>query len=98
MCIPDMQLASFLSTLLSEGDTIIDFRKINQFVSKEMRKALKGNDLEYAFNATSEHSSCNNLSQVLANKGKLITVLVFPEILKDISPQSEQSMTMVGSP
>lgn len=73
-------LASFLSTLLSEGDTIIDFRKINQFVSKEMRKALKGNDLEYAFIATSEYSSCNNLSQVLANKGKLIPVLAFPEI------------------
>ena len=73
-------LASFLATMLREGDTIVDFRKINQFVSKEMRKALKENDLEYAFNATSVHSSCNNLSQVLENKGKLIPVLAFPEI------------------
>ena len=73
-------LASFLSTLLSEGATIIDFRKINRFVSKEMRKSLKGNDLEYAFNATRKHSSCKNLSQVLANKGKLIPVSAFPEI------------------
>ena len=87
----------FVETLVSEGDTIIDYRKGHDFVVGEMRKALRGNDLKYAFDATSEHGSYNNLSQVLADKGKLTLVLPFPEILKDIPPHIEQSTTMAGS-
>ena len=87
----------FVETLLCEGDTIIDYRKGHEFVVEEMRKALKGKDLKYAFDATSEHGSYNNLSQVLADKGKLTLVLPFPEILKDIPPHIEQSTTMAGS-
>ena len=87
----------FVETLLSEGDTIIDYRKGHEFVVEEMRKALKGRDLKYAFDATSEHGSYNNLSQVLADKGKLTLVLPFPEIMKDIPPHIEQSTTMAGS-
>ena len=87
----------FVETLLCEGDTIIDYRKGHEFVVEQMRKALKGKDLKYAFDATSEHGSYNNLSQVLADKGKLTLVLPFPEILKDIPPHIEQSTTMAGS-
>ncbi|CAF9912950.1 MAG: hypothetical protein ALECFALPRED_008442 [Alectoria fallacina] len=87
----------FVKTLLGEGDTIIDYREGNESVVEEMRKALKGNHLKYAFDATSEHGSYNNLSQVLADKGKLTLVLPFPEILKDIPPHIEQSTTMAGS-
>ncbi|MCJ1449814.1 hypothetical protein MMC28_000142 [Mycoblastus sanguinarius] len=87
----------FVKTLLSESDTIIDYRKGSEFVVEEMRKALKGHDLKYAFDATSEHGSYNNLSQVLADKGRLTLVLPFPEILKDIPPHIEQSTTMAGS-
>ena len=87
----------FVQTLLSEGDTVIDYRKGNEFVVEEMRKALKGHDLKYAFDATSEHSSYNNLSQVLADKGRLTLVLPFPEIRKEIPPHIEQSTTMAGS-
>ena len=87
----------FVEKLLSEGDTIIDYRKSHEFVVDEMRKALKGNDLKYAFDATSEHGSFNSLSEVLANKGKLTLVLPFPEILKEIPPHIEQSTTMAGS-
>lgn len=87
----------FVETLISESDTIIDYRKGNDFVVEEMRKALKGNDLKYAFDATSEHGSYTNLSQVLTNMGKLTLVLPFPEIMKDIPPHIEQSTTMAGS-
>ncbi len=87
----------FVETLLSEGDTIIDYRKGNDFVVEEMRKVLKGNNLRYAFDATSEHGSYSNLSKVLADKGRLTLVLPFPEILKDIPPHIEQSTTMAGS-
>ena len=87
----------FVKPLLGEGDTIIDYRKGNEFVVDEMRKALKGKDLKHAFDATSEHGSYNNLSHVLADKGKLTLVLPFPEILKDIPPHIEQSTTMAGS-
>ncbi|CAF9909719.1 hypothetical protein IMSHALPRED_008451 [Imshaugia aleurites] len=87
----------FVQTLISEGDAIIDYRKGNEFVVEEMRKALKGHDLKYAFDATSEHGSYINLSQVLAAKGRLTLVLPFPEILKDIPPHIEQSTTMAGS-
>lgn len=87
----------FVETLISEGDTIIDYRKGNDFVVEEMRKALKGQELKYAFDATSEHGSYKNLSQVLANVGKVTLVLPFPEILKDIPPHIEQSTTMAGS-
>ena len=87
----------FVQTLLSEGDAIIDYRKGNDFVVEEMHRALKGKELKYAFDATSEHGSYNNLSQVLADKGRLTLVLPFPEILKDIPPHIEQSTTMAGS-
>ena len=87
----------FVETLLGEGDIIIDYRKGNEFVVEEMRKALKGKDLKYAFDATSEHGSYINLSQVLANQGRLTLVLPFPEILKGIPPHIEQSTTMAGS-
>lgn len=87
----------FVQTLLSEGDTIIDYRKGHEFVVEEMRKALRGAHLKYAFDATSEHGSYIDLSQVLADKGRLTLVLPFPEILKDIPPHIEQSTTMAGS-
>lgn len=87
----------FVAKLLDEGDTIIDYRKGNESVVEELRKALKGHDLKYAFDATSEHGSYINLSQVLAEKGRLTLVLPFPEILKDIPPHIEQSTTMAGS-
>ena len=87
----------FVEPLLSTGDTIIDYRKGHEYVVDEMRKALKGKHLKHAFDATSEHGSYNNLSQVLADKGRLTLVLPFPEILKDIPPHIEQSTTMAGS-
>lgn len=87
----------FVETLISEGDTIIDYRRGNDFVVEEIRKALKGHELKYAFDATSEHGSYQNLSQVLANMGKLTLVLPFPQILKDIPPHIEQSTSMAGS-
>ena len=87
----------FVETLLGESDTIIDYRNGNDAVVEEMRRALKGKELKYAFDATSEHGSYDNLSQVLANNGKLTLVLPFPEILKEIPPHIQQSTTMAGS-
>ena len=87
----------FVETLLGEGDSVIDYRKGNDFVVEEMCKALKGRDLKYAFDATSEHGSYNNLSKVLADQGKLTLVLPFPEIMKEIPAHIELSTTMAGS-
>ena len=52
----------FVETMLGEGGVIIDYRKDHECAVEEMRKALKGLDLKYAFDIISEHGSQINLS------------------------------------
>ena len=79
----------------NERDTIVDYRAGDEHVVAEIRKALDGQDLQYAFDATSAHGSFTNLSKILARGGKLTLVLV--DRRDDIPAYIEQSNTMAVS-
>ena len=86
---------AFVRSLIDEGDVIVDYRKGKDHLVNEIRQALRGKKLEYAFDATSAHGSFNNLCEVLAEGGKLSLVLV--DKRTDIPPHIEQSNTMAAS-
>jgi NADPH:quinone reductase-like Zn-dependent oxidoreductase len=79
----------------SKGDAIVDYRKGDEAVVQGIKDALKGQKLEYAFDATSEHNSWHNIVKVLDPKGKL--TLILPGKKYDGIPETVQkSDTMVG--
>ena len=80
----------------NKSDVVIDYRKGNEALMKEMRDALQGQKLEYAFDATSEMGSFLNICQVLDESTGKIT-LVLPEYRKEIPASIEQSTTVAGS-
>ena len=84
-----------MQTLIGEDDVIVDCRKGQEAVVKEIRDALQGSKLEFAFDAVSEKESFMNLSQVLEEGGRLS--LVLPELCPEIPAHLEQSTTMAGS-
>lgn len=59
----------------SKGDTIIDYRKGDAAVVEGIQEALKGQKLEYAFDAVSEKGSFQNICKVLEPTGKITLVL-----------------------
>ncbi|KAF2119763.1 chaperonin 10-like protein [Lophiotrema nucula] len=88
---------SYVETLIdrSKGDTIIDYQKGDDAVVQGIKDALKGEKLEYAFDAVSEHNSYLNIVKVLESKGKI--TLVLPGKKYEGIPESvTQSITSVG--
>ncbi|KAF2273109.1 GroES-like protein [Westerdykella ornata] len=89
---------SFVESLLdkSKGDAVVDYRQGDEAVVKGIRDAVKGQKLEYAFDATSEHGSYTNIAQVLDPHGKL--TLVLPAKQYEGVPETVQlSNTRVGN-
>ncbi|TPX55630.1 hypothetical protein PhCBS80983_g05165 [Powellomyces hirtus] len=77
----------FVETLIdkTKGDVIIDYRDCDEAVVSALRKAqaAAGSPIRYAFDATTDHNSCINISQVLDHAtGALSLVLPgdYPEI------------------
>jgi NADPH:quinone reductase-like Zn-dependent oxidoreductase len=89
--------AAFVEGLIdrSKGDAIVDYRKGDEAVVQGIKDALKGQKLEYAYDATSEHNSWHNIVKVLDPKGKL--TLILPGKEYDGIPETvQQSITSVG--
>jgi NADPH2:quinone reductase len=79
----------------SKGDTIVDYRKGDEAVVQGIQDALKGQELHYAFDATSEHGSYTNIVKVLEPKGRI--TLVLPGKKYEGIPESVvQTVTTVG--
>ncbi|KAI6799897.1 GroES-like protein [Hortaea werneckii] len=85
----------------SKGDTIVDYRNGDEAVVQGIKDALKGQKLEYAYDAVSEKGSIKNIASVLDSKtGKGTFVLPppggwtgkFTEL-----GETQQSTTNVGS-
>lgn len=92
--------AGFVEGLIdkSKGDAIVDYRKGDEAVVEGLRGALKGKKCFYAYDATSEKGSYQNLCKVLdteSGKSKFTTVLPIKdfEVPKGITP----SLTMVSA-
>merc|ERR1711915_380286 len=49
----------------SKGDTIVDYRNGDEAVVQGIKDALKGQKLEYAYDAVSEKGSIKNIASVL---------------------------------
>ncbi|KAK4953046.1 hypothetical protein LTR10_008751 [Elasticomyces elasticus] len=79
-----------------KGDVIVDYREGNDAVVKGIRDALKGEKLEYAFDAVSEKGSYQNICQVLEPDGR-ITLVLPGKKYKEIPAGVKQSLTTVGS-
>ena len=63
----------------SKGDTIVDYRNGDEAVVQGIKDALKGQKLEYAYDAVSEKGSVKNIASVLDSKtGKGTFVLPPP--------------------
>jgi NADPH2:quinone reductase len=69
--------AKFVEELIdrSKGDTIVDYRQGDKAVVQGIHDALNGQDLHYAFDATSEHGSYTNIVKVLQPRGRITLVL-----------------------
>jgi len=79
----------------SKGDTIVDYRKGDESVIQGIKSALKGAQLNYAFDATSEHNSYTNIVQALSPTGHI--TLVLPGRKYEGIPESvNMSITSVG--
>ena len=91
--------ASFVETLIdrSKGDTIVDYRKGDYAVVQGVKDALKGQKLEYAYDAVTEKGSYQNILKVLDPHGHLTTVLPgADEDIKATKGSVNYKYTMVG--
>ena len=64
----------------SQGDAIVDYRQSNEDVAKGIKDALKGEKLEYAYDAVSEKGSYQIISEVLDKKTGKITLVLPPKV------------------
>lgn len=86
----------------SKGDIVLDYREGNEQLVQNLKAAVQnpGGKVEYAFDAVSDHGSCENISKVLDHKTGKIT-LVLPgkdgKNYKDIPETVEKSLTTVGA-
>jgi len=88
---------AYVETLLdhSKGDTIVDYRKGNDAVVSGIKEALKGQKLEYAYDATAEHDSHTNIVPALDPNGH-ITLVLPGKKYEGIPDSVHQSITSVG--
>ncbi|KAH8716777.1 zinc-binding oxidoreductase-like protein ToxD [Phaeosphaeriaceae sp. PMI808] len=86
----------FVETLIdrSKGDAIVDYRKGDDAVVAGIKEALNGAKLHYAFDATAEHNSPQNIVQVLEPRGHITFVL--PVNDAGIPDSVQQHMTLVS--
>lgn len=92
--------SSYVETLLdkSKGDVTIDYRKGQDHIVEEVRKAA-GGVVTHAVDAVSESGSITTLGKALGEGGKIATVLT-PEMAltgKEDPGKSEVLFTMVGT-
>lgn len=78
-----------------KGDTVIDYRKGDEAVVNGIKEALKGQRLEYAYDAISEKGSYVNIGKVIAPGGRITTVL--PTKKEEVPDNIQVTMTYVGS-
>jgi len=79
-----------------KGDKVVDYRKGDEAVVEEIKSALDGKKLLYAFDAVSEKGTYVNICKVLSTDGGKMTNVLPVE--KDKIPSGVlQSQTMVGS-
>ncbi|KAF2010548.1 zinc-binding oxidoreductase-like protein ToxD [Aaosphaeria arxii CBS 175.79] len=81
----------------SKGDTVIDYRQDDSKIVSDIRSALNGQKLWYAFDAVSEHGSYGNIVKVLEEKGGKITFVLPGKNYEGIPEGVEQTITSVGS-
>ncbi|KAM3066883.1 HIR complex subunit [Clarireedia jacksonii] len=81
-----------------KGDAVIDYRIGDDAVVEGIKDALKltgASEVQYAFDAVSEHNSYQNICKVLSNNGK-ITLVLPGKKYEEIPPSITQSLTLVG--
>jgi len=81
----------------SKGDTIIDYRKGDDAVVQGIQDALKGEKLQYAFDAVSEKGSYQNICKVLDEQTGKITLVLPGKDYAEIPKTVEKTLTTVGS-
>lgn len=80
----------------SKGDAVVDYRQGDEAVVQGIRDALKGQKLEYAYDAVSEHNSYINIAQVLEPHGT-ITLVLPGKKYEGIPDTVQQNNTHVGA-
>lgn len=63
----------------SKGDAIVDYRKGDEAVVQGIKDALKGQKLEYAYDAISEKGSAKNIAGALDPKTGKATFVLPPQ-------------------
>ena len=81
----------------SRGDTILDYRGGRHLVAQKIRESLRGEKLEYAFDAVSEDGSYQTICDVLDHQSGKITLIVPAQSYADIPKTIERSVTTVAS-
>ncbi|TXC10959.1 hypothetical protein FocTR4_00007550 [Fusarium oxysporum f. sp. cubense] len=81
----------------SRGDTVIDYRKGRATVAQEIKASLRGEKLEYAFDAVSEMGSYQTICDVLNHQTGKITLIIPAQSYSDIPKTIEKSVTTVAS-
>ncbi|KAF2708043.1 GroES-like protein [Pleomassaria siparia CBS 279.74] len=91
--------APFVESIIdrSKGDIIIDYRDGDDAVVSGIRDALKGEKLEYAFDAVSEKGSYGNIVKVLDSTTGSITFVLPGRKYEGIPEGVKQSITSVGA-
>jgi NADPH2:quinone reductase len=80
----------------SKGDVVLDYRKGEEAVVKQIKDALKGQKLDYAFDSVSENGSYNAIIKVLEPKGE-ITLVLPGKKYEEIPESMKWSITSCGS-
>ncbi|KAL3420827.1 quinone oxidoreductase [Phlyctema vagabunda] len=93
---------AFVETLISreKGDSIVDYRNGDEEVVSGIQETLKkagATEIQYAFDAVSDHNSFQNISQILAKKGSKITLVLPGKDYSAIPDYIEHSTTSVGT-
>lgn len=89
----------FVESLIdkSKGDIVIDYRKGDESVVKELQAAIPaGKKLQYAFDAVSDHGSFINLSKVLNQDGGNLTLVLPGRDFSAVPKGIKQSTARVG--
>ncbi|KAF1986718.1 GroES-like protein [Aulographum hederae CBS 113979] len=81
----------------SAGDVVVDYRPGAEHVVSEIKKALKGKELRYAYDAVSEKGSYQQICEVLTKPGGKLTLVLPAKKYEDIPEGVEKSITMVAS-
>ena len=83
----------------SKGDIVFDYREGHEQLVQNLKAAVQnaGGNVEYAFDAVSDHGSYENVCQVLDHKTGKITLVVPGKEYKEIPDTVEKSLTYVGS-